>query len=100
MDSKELKDTLDFIQKYHSWENMMDAAEHKRHIFKYIDICYDTRGIDNVTPFHVWSITLRQSSKETLTFSESKCNLKFIIKTLSGDYNKLSKLIRKNTIFQ
>lgn len=77
----------------------MEATENKRHIFKYIDICYDTRDIDNVTPFHVWKITLRQSNKETLTFSESKCNYKFITKTLSMNYNKLRELIEKQYVF-
>lgn len=103
MNSKELMKTLDYIQDNYSWEYMiknMIADEKERHIiFKYVDVCYDTREIDNVTPFHVWSITLRVNSKETITFREHKCNLDYIKQVLNKPYDELYNLAVQNTIF-
>lgn len=100
MNSGELKEFLDYMQKNHSWEHMHELLSNKpTPIFKYIDICYDTRDLDRVTPFHVWSISLRESSKERITFQEEACNLEFIKKVLSLPYSRVKNYIKEDKVF-
>lgn len=56
MNSEELKELLDYIQKNNSWEKMYDCLERDRYTFKYIRIYYDTR--DTNLGEHVWMIIL------------------------------------------
>ena len=85
MNSQELKDLLDYIQKNNSWEHMAEAFDRDRYVFKYIDICYDTREGTSTKSYPVWSITLRQSRNECITFQEDE------LKDIISEFGTLQK---------
>ena len=97
MTSQDLKDLLDYIQENNSWENMMDALDNDRAIYKYIDIniCWDTRDTNDGRDPHLWwmKIKLRNSGKEKL-FTEHECtleNVKAFLDLSIKEANKQSK---------
>lgn len=93
MNSQELKDLLDYIQKNNSWEYMSEAFDKDRYVFKYIDICYDTREGTTAKEHHVWSITLRQSNNEFITFQEDE--IKEIYKFLDKPMKEVSEILKQ-----
>ena len=93
MNSQELKDLLDYIQKNNSWEHMAEAFDRDRYVFKYIDICYDTREGTSTKSYPVWSITLRQSRNECITFQEDE--LKDIYKFLDKPMKEVANILKQ-----
>lgn len=94
MTTQELKELLDYIQENNSWENMMDAMDRDRHIYKYIDIniCYDTRDTNDGKDPHIWyiKISLRDGGK-IKEFRENECTLENIKKFLDLPIQEASK---------
>lgn len=99
MNTEDLKKTLDYIQEHNSWENMVDAADNNRHIYKYVDIniCYDTRDTDDGRDPHVWyvKISLRDGGK-VKEFREAECTFENIKKFLDLPIMEASKQMKDN----
>lgn len=98
MNTDDLKKTLDYIQENNSWENGPSVYDRGRYAFKYIDICYDTRSLDDVTPCHIWNISLR-SGGNYITFEEQYCTFEFIKSILDKPYIEVGNLLKENKVF-
>ena len=85
---QQLTEVLDYVQKNHSWENMMENLHEGRKVIKYVDVTMDTRdGVIWIAKIQFRQINgsaLQTDNKyDCVVFREENCTKEKIIEWLN-----------------
>lgn len=75
----EVVELINYIQKYNSWQAIMDACKKRRRIIKYYDMSFDTRSGE------MWYISFRVPGKDPVEFRDGPTFKEDIYKYLNEE---------------